>query len=358
MSRPIQAIIDHAALRHNFAVARNHSGEAKLFAVVKANGYGHGLLRVANALSEADGFAVLTGEEALQLRDAGFDQPILLLEGFFSADELPLIAEYRLTPVIHTIEQVDSLLRSGLPMRLPIFLKCNTGMNRLGFGERAFAGALAALQRSPQIGSITLMTHFANADEAAGIAAQLRVFNDVTNGAELPVSLANSAALLRFPEARGDVVRAGILLYGACSYGETGPCDLGLKPAMTLQSRIIAIQMLKIGDQVGYGGDFIARRKMRIGVVACGYADGYPRHAPSGTPVAIDGQKSETVGRVSMDMLCVDLTHLPQAGIGSPVVLWGADPLVTEVAASAGTNAYELLCALAARVPVIEHGAR
>lgn len=358
MTRPIQAIIDHAALRHNFAVARSHSGQAKLFAVVKANGYGHGLLRVANALSDADGFAVLTVEEALQLRDAGFDQTILLLEGFFSADELPLIAEYGLTPVIHTIEQVDSLLRCGLPMRLPIFIKCNTGMNRLGFSERAFAGALTALRRSPQVGSITLMTHFANADEASGIAAQLRIFNDIANDVKLPVSLANSAALLRFPEARGDVVRAGIMLYGACGYSDFGPRELGLEPAMTLHSRIIAIQMLKIGDQVGYGGDFTAQRKMRIGVVACGYADGYPRHAPSGTPVTVDGEKSATVGRVSMDMICVDLTHLPQASIGSPVVLWGADPLVTEVAASAGTNAYELLCALATRVPVIEHGAR
>lgn len=357
MSRPILAIIDHAALRENLAVARQHSGDATLLAVIKANAYGHGLLRVARALQSADGFAVLSIDEAVLLRNAGFDQPILLLEGFFADDELPIIAEYRLTPVVHSIEQVESLLRSGLPMRLPVFLKCNTGMNRLGFGKRAFPGVLDALRRSPQIGNITLMTHFAHADEPAGVAAQLRLFGDVIDKVALPLSIANSAALLRFPQARGDVVRAGIMLYGACAFDRTGPRELGLRPVMSLQSRIIAIQMLTIGDQVGYGGDFTATRKMRIGVVACGYADGYPRHAPSGTPVVIDGIRSETVGRVSMDMLCVDLTHLAQAGIGSTVVLWGEDPLVTEVAAHAGTNAYELLCALAARVPVIEHGA-
>lgn len=358
MTRPIQALIDHAALRHNFAVARQHSASAKLFAVVKANAYGHGLLRIASALENADGYAVLTIEEAVALRDAGFRQPILLLEGCFSPDELPLVAEYSLTPVVHTLEQVESLVRSGLPIRVPVYLKCNSGMNRLGFGTRAFLGVLETLQRSAQIGTITLMTHFANADEASGIGAQLRLFNDVVAGLNLPLSLANSATLLRFPEARGDIVRAGIMLYGACSYADSGPRELDLRPAMTLQSRVIAIQMLKIGDHVGYGNDFTATRKMRIGIVACGYADGYPRHAPSGTPVLVDGTRSETVGRVSMDMLCVDLTHTPQAGIGTPVVLWGEDPLVTEVAAAAGTNAYELLCALAPRVPVLEHGAR
>lgn len=357
MSRPIQAIIDLAALRHNLAVARQHSGTAKLFAVVKANAYGHGLLCVARALETADGFAVLTIEEGVQLRDGGFEQPILLLEGFFSGDELPVVAEYQLTPVIHSLEQIDSLLRSGLPTRLPVFLKCNSGMNRLGFGERAFQGALESLQASPQVGAITLMTHFANADEPAGVAVQLRAFNDTVQNSALPRSLANSAALLRFPEARGDIVRAGIMLYGACTFADKSPTELGLLPVMTLQSRVIAVQMLKIGDHVGYGSDFTAARKMRIGIVACGYADGYPRHAPSGTPVLVEGVRSETVGRVSMDMLCVDLTSIPDAGVGSEVVLWGADPLVTEVAARAGTNAYELLCALAARVPVFEHGA-
>lgn len=354
MSRPIQAIIDRAALRHNLSLARDYAQGAAVYAVVKANAYGHGLLRAAQALATSDGFCVLSVDEALALRQAGFDHPIVLLEGFFSADELPLIAEYRLTPVIHSLEQVDALCGSGLPTRVSIFLKLNTGMNRLGFGERAFSQALKRLKASPQIDRITLMTHFANADEPIGIAAQLRVFEQLTEPLALPRSLANSAALVRFPQARGDIVRAGILLYGALSYESTGPAELGLAPVMTLKSRVIAIQMLKNGDAVGYGGDFTAPRKMRIGIVACGYADGYPRHAPSGTPVTVEGAPSCTVGRVSMDMLAVDLTSLPDAGIGSEVVLWGEAPHVTEIAARAGTNAYDLLCGLAPRVPVME----
>ena len=354
MSRPIQAIIDRAALRHNLGLAKDHAQGASVYAVVKANAYGHGLLRCAQALATSDGFCVLSVDEALTLRQAGFDHPIVLLEGFFSADELPLIAEYRLTPVIHSLEQVDALCGSGLPTRIPIFLKLNTGMNRLGFSERAFTQALGRLKASPQVDRITLMTHFANADEPVGIAAQLNLFRQLTETQTLPRSLANSAALIRFPEARADIVRAGILLYGALTFESSGPAELGLAPVMTLKSRVIAIQMLKNGDSVGYGGDFTAPRKMRIGIVACGYADGYPRHAPSGTPVLVDGVPSSTVGRVSMDMLAVDLTELPEAGIGSEVVLWGESPRVTDVAARAGTNAYELLCAVAARVPVVE----
>lgn len=354
MTRPIQAIVDRAALRHNLALARDYAQGAAVYAVVKANAYGHGLLRCVQALATSDGFCVLSVEEAIALRQAGFDQPIVLLEGFFSPDELPLIAEYKLTPVIHSLEQVDAVCGSGLPIRIPVFLKLNTGMNRLGFGERAFTQALTRLAATPQVDRITLMTHFANADEPAGIAVQHDLFKRLTDNLKLPCSLANSATLVRFPQARGDIVRAGIMLYGALSYESTGPADLGLAPVMTLKSRVIAVQMLKKGDSVGYGGEFSAPSKMRIGIVACGYADGYPRHAPSGTPVMIEGSPSSTVGRVSMDMLAVDLTSLPAAGIGSEVVLWGAAPHVTEIAKRAATNAYELLCAVAPRVPMVE----
>lgn len=354
MTRPIQAIVDRAALRHNLARARDYAQGAAVYAVVKANAYGHGLVRCAQALATSDGFCVLSVDEAIALRQAGFDQPIVLLEGFFSPDELPLIAEYQLTPVIHSLEQVDAVCGSGLPTRIPVFLKLNTGMNRLGFGERAFTQALKRLTATPQVDRITLMTHFANADEPAGIAVQHDLFKRLTDHLDLPCSLANSATLVRFPQARGDIVRAGIMLYGALSYESTGPADLGLAPVMTLKSRVIAIQMLKKGDSVGYGGDFSASNKMRIGIVACGYADGYPRHAPSGTPVLVEGSPSSTVGRVSMDMLAVDLTHLPAAGIGSEVVLWGEAPHVTEIAKRAGTNAYELLCAVAPRVPMVD----
>lgn len=354
MTRPIQATIDRAALRRNLALARDYAQGASVYAVVKADAYGHGLVRCAQALATGDGFCVLSVDEAITLRHAGFDHPIVLLEGFFSPDELPLIAEYKLTPVIHSLEQVDAVCGSGLPTRISVFLKLNTGMNRLGFGERAFTQALKRLTATPQVDRITLMTHFANADEPAGVAVQHDVFKRLTDNLKLPRSLANSAALVRFPQARGDIVRAGILLYGALTYESTSPADLGLAPVMTLKSRVIAIQMLKKGDSVGYGGDFSAPSKMRIGIVACGYADGYPRHAPSGTPVMVEGSPSNTVGRVSMDMLAVDLTALPDTGIGSEVVLWGEAPHVTEIAKCAGTNAYELLCAVAPRVPRVE----
>lgn len=323
-------------------------------AVIKANGYGHGMLRVARALESAEGFAVLNLGEAVALREAGFNQTILLLEGFFGADELPALADYRLATVVHCPEQIEMLEASGLPVRLDVFLKLNSGMNRLGFKPDAFHAALQRLQSCPAVGKTTLMTHFASADEAAGIAAQLACFDGLAAGLELPCSLANSAAILRYPEAHGDWVRPGIMLYGASPFADENAKSLGLKPAMTLESQIISVQELKPGEAVGYGATFRADRAMRVGIVACGYADGYPRHAATDTPVLVNGQRSHTLGRVSMDMLCVDLTKIPGTGIGSPVMLWGDGLPVEEVATAAGTISYELLCALAPRVPVVE----
>ncbi len=354
MTRPLQAQIDPSALKHNLGVARGYAPQSKAMAVIKANGYGHGMLRVAHALEAADGFAVLNAEEAVALRGAGFNQTILLLEGFFSADELPTLAEYHLASVIHCPEQIEMLEMAGLPVKLDVFLKLNSGMNRLGFRPEAFEAALQRLQSSRAVGRVTLMTHFACADEAQGIADQLTCFNGLATGLDAPRSLANSAAILRHPAAHGDWVRPGIMLYGSSPFADASAVSLDLKPVMTLTSAIIGVQELQAGDAVGYGATFRVEQPTRVGIVACGYADGYPRHAPTGTPVVVNGQRSRTLGRVSMDMLCVDLSGISGVGIGSPVTLWGKGLPVEEVAAAAGTISYELLCALAARVPVVE----
>ena len=361
MSRPIRARLDWTALRHNHNVVRRHAGAAQVWSVVKADAYGHGLLSAARALSEAtDGFALVELEGAMALRDAGVVHPILMLEGHYQADELPLFAELELTPVLHTMWQVDALIDACLPRRQPVYLKLNTGMNRLGFDQVEFNAALDRLVMADCIESVTLMTHFADADEARGIEQQLQRFHAMTGGRALPVSLANSAALLHFPESIGDWVRPGIMLYGSSPFSATqSATELGLRPVMTLESELIAVRDLVPGDRVGYGGSFVAERTMRIGVVACGYADGYPRQAPTGTPVRIAGQCATTVGRVSMDKICIDLGDLAgKVGVGETVTLWGGEGnmylAADDVAAAAGTIAYELFCALAARVPVVD----
>lgn len=352
--RPLLATIDSAALRHNLGVVRRHAPKSKVLAVVKANAYGHGLLRAASALSEADGFALVELDGAARLRAAGFRQPIVLLEGFFEAGELPDLAAGGFGTVVHGLDQVDALDAYAASARFDVLIKVNTGMNRLGFSPQEFPAAVSRLRRNPRVGSITLMTHFAGADEARGVEWQLQALRRLPGWAELPKSLANSAAILRYPDTHADWVRPGIMLYGSSPFpGRTGAED-GLRPVMTLESRIIAVQELKAGDTVGYGGAFRADRAMRIGIVACGYADGYPRHAPNGTPVEVEGRMTGTVGRVSMDMLCVDLSAIAGARIGSRVVLWGEQVPVERVAEAAGTVSYQLLCALAPRVQIVE----
>lgn len=352
--RPIQARISIGAMAHNLRVARSHAGDARLFAVVKANAYGHGLSRARRALAAADGFAVLTLEEAANLRLMGVEQPIVLLEGLFGADEIAACVELDLWPVLHRSDQLDWLQQQPPARPLQIFLKFDTGMHRLGFPLADHAAVVARTKRLAGVAGVTLMTHFAQADEAAGVAWQLRPFLDELSVHGLPWSSANSAALLRYPESRGAWARPGLMLYGASPFAETTAGQLGLRPAMTLRSEIIAVQQLRAGEGVGYGQLFRADRPTRVGVVACGYADGYPRHAPTGTPVLVGARVSRTLGRVSMDMLCVDLSDCPGAGVGSPVVLWGEGMPVDAVATAAGTSSYELLCALAARVPVEE----
>jgi alanine racemase len=351
MARPIQARIDLSAMENNLHVARRAT-TARLMSVIKADGYGHGLLRVAEALAATDGYALLDIADAVCLRDAGYRQPILLLEGYFSAEELPVIAEYELTCLIHSPGQIAMLDAYPGRANLDVWLKVNTGMNRLGFAPHQVAQTMDQLRRHRAVRDITLMTHFANADEARGIAGPLALFNDVAAPYRVARSLANSAALLRYPEAHGDWARPGIMLYGASPFVDVNAQQLGLRPAMTLSSRIIAAQELRAGDEVGYGAQFRAEHAMRIGIVACGYADGYPRHAPNGTPVLVDGQHTRTLGRVSMDMLYVDLSALRQADVGSRVVLWGEGLPIEEVARAAGTVSYELMCALTPRVPI------
>ena len=352
MARPIQARIDLSAMESNLQVARRATS-ARIMSVIKADGYGHGVMRAAEALAASDGYALLDIQDAVRLREAGFRQTILLLEGFFAAQDLPVIAEHGLTTVIHSPWQIAMLDACPGTGTLDVWLKVNSGMNRLGFAPPQVAQALEQLRRHRAVRDITLMTHFANADEARGVEEPLALFNDVAAAHRMPRSLANSAALLRYPATHGDWVRPGIMLYGASPFADTTAQQLGLKPAMTLSSQIIATQQLRAGDEVGYGALFRAGHDMRIGIVACGYADGYPRHAPNGTPLLVDGQRTQTLGRVSMDMLYVDLSALPQADVGSRVVLWGEGMPVEEVAQAAGTVSYELMCALTPRVPVV-----
>jgi alanine racemase len=351
MPRPILAYIDQNALEHNLQIARGTTS-ARIMAVIKANGYGHGLLRAAEALSAAEGFALLDIKDAIALREAGYRQTILLLEGFFDAADLEQVAEYELASVIHSEWQIALLDVYPRRKSLEVWLKVDSGMHRLGFGPLQVGMAMEALRCHRAVREVTLMTHFANADEERGVSIQLETYNSIAAQHRVPRSLANSAALLRYPATHGDWVRPGIMLYGASPFADVSAAQLGLKPAMTLVSRVIAIQQLDAGDEVGYGGKFRADRAMRIGVVACGYADGYPRHAKNGTPLLVDGQRSQLLGRVSMDMLCVDLTFLPQAGIGASVTLWGAGMPIEEVANSSETISYELMCALTPRVPV------
>ena len=354
MSRPIHATVSLPALRHNYGVAKRAAARSKVLAVVKANAYGHGVDRVGRALADADGFATLEIEGALALRERHPDKPILLLEGFFDPQELRVMAAAGIATAIHSDEQL-AMLEAEKPARLvDAWLKVNTGMNRLGFPLGGARAALERLRRSGLTRSITLMTHFANSDLADGVGEAMQRFGEATQGVDLPRSLANTAAIFAHPASHADVARLGIGLYGATPFADRPAATLGLKPAMTLASKLIAIQELKPGDTVGYGSQFRCDRAMRIGVVACGYADGYPRHAPSGTPVMVADARTATVGRVSMDMITVDLTPVPAAKVGSEVILWGDGVAVDEVAMAAGTVGYELLCAVAPRVPMGE----
>ena len=353
MPRPIRATVDLGAFRHNLRVVRRHAPRSRVFAVLKANAYGHGLERAARALESADGIAVLELDAAVRLRDAGYRKRLALLEGAFDPADLDVAAAHALAIVVHSEEQLR-MLEGQRHAALDVLLKVNSGMNRLGFPPERASAALAALEAHPAVGQLTLMTHFADADDARGVDWQLEAFERVAAGRALERSLANSAAVLRYPATHAEWVRPGIMLYGCTPFADLAAAEVGLRPVMTLTSEIIAIQSLEAGERIGYGGTFAAETALRAGVVACGYADGYPRHAPTGTPVLVGGVRTITLGRVSMDMLCVDLTHVPEARVGMPVTLWGSGLSADEVALAAGTVSYELLCAVATRVPMHE----
>lgn len=353
MTRPILAQINLAALRANVQVARSRAPGAQLLAVVKSNAYGHGLARVLPALSDADGLALLELDAAVQLREAHYGRRILLIEGFFGMHELPEIAARRLAIVVHHTDQVNMLESATLSRPIEVFIKINTGMNRLGFRPDEAHAIAERLSRAASVAALRLMTHLARAEEEDGLHEQLALFERACKGLPYPRSVANSAGVIRFDEVGGDYVRPGIMLYGSSPFPYDTAEMLGLAPVMTLRSEIIATQELRANDSVGYGGGYTASRAHRVGVVACGYADGYPRHAPNGTPVLVCGRKLRTAGRVSMDMLTVDLTDVPEATVGSPAVLWGEGLSVDDVAAAASTVGYELLCAVAPRVPMV-----
>jgi alanine racemase len=351
MPRPLYAQINLAALRWNLARVREKAPGAQVLAVVKANAYGHGLMRVLPALDDADGLALVELDVAVDLRERHYTRRILMLEGFFSESELPEFANKRLATVVHEMGQLRMLEKAVLARPLEVFVKVNVGMNRLGFRPAEVAGVCQRLASSPSVAALRLMMHFPRADEEDGLKEPLEVFEEACKGLNYPRSLANSAGVIRYAEVGGDVVRPGIMLYGATPFPYDTAEMLGLRPVMTLRSALIAVQELKPNESVGYGAIYTASRAHRIGVIACGYADGYPRHAPNGTPVLVCGKKVRLAGRPSMDMLTVDLTDVPEAQVGSPVVLWGEGMPVDDVANAASTVGYELLCAVAPRVP-------
>ncbi|MEM5385289.1 alanine racemase [Paraburkholderia phymatum] len=353
MPRPVSATIHTAALANNLAVARRYAPKSKIWAVVKANAYGHGLARAFPGLRATDGFGLLDLEEAVKLRELGWAGPILLLEGFFRPTDIDVIDRYSLTTALHSDEQLRMLEMARLSKPVNIQLKMNTGMNRLGYTPDRFRAAWERARACQGVGQITLMTHFSDADSERGIAHQMEAFERGAQGIAGARSLANSAATLWYPEAHFDWVRPGVMLYGASPSGVSSAIkDTGLQPAMTLASELIAVQTLSEGSTIGYGSIYTARAGMRIGVVACGYADGYPRIAPEGTPIIVDGIRTRIVGRVSMDMITIDLSPCPQANVGSRVEMWGAQLPVDDVAQACGTIGYELMCAVAQRVPV------
>lgn len=353
MSRPAWVEIDLTALQANYAAAQAAHG-ARVLAVLKANAYGHGAVACAQALAaQADGFAVAFAEEALPLRAAGITAPILVLEGAFDADDVQLAAQHGLWLVVHQASQI-ALLEQASGAAIHVWLKVDSGMHRVGFAPSAVAGVHARLAACPQVAQISFMTHLARADELEQpqhTLAQLQQFDTAVGSLPGWCSVSNSAGIVAWPQAHRDWGRAGLMLYGAAPCPSAPP----LRPVMRLKSRIFAQRWLEPGESVGYGALFTAQERTRVGLVAIGYADGYPRSTPNGTPVAVAGQLTHTLGRVSMDMMTVDLTHLPNAGPGAEVELWGDLVPVSTVAAANHTIAYELLCHVQ-RVPRVVQG--
>ena len=354
MARPSKIYIDHQALTHNIQRVQQYAPNSQLVSVIKANAYGHGLVHIAKILqADTDLFAVAAIEEAMVLREAGIIKPILLLEGIFSADEASLVEQYQLIPVIHHSEQLTMLEKSALSQPISAWLKINIGMCRLGIAPSELSKCVQRITLCPYIeNQPVIMGHFPNADDLSDplTKKQIQLFNQHVNGYKTKLSLANSAAIIAWPNAHQDYVRPGIMLYGASPIKNKTASDYDLKPVMTFSSKIMAIRHCQKGDAIGYGGDYICKADKRIGVIAVGYGDGYPRHVPNGTPVLINKKIAPIVGRVSMDMITVDLTDHPTAEIGTEVILWGKGLPVEIIAEQAGTISYELLCQVTDRV--------
>jgi alanine racemase len=357
MSRPGKVVIHLAALRHNLSLVKKLAPGRRIMAVVKADAYGHGLVRVARALQAADSFGVACLEEAEQLREAGLSHPVILLEGPFAASELDRVAALGLEIVVHHEEQLHMLEQSRLPAPVSVWLKVDTGMHRLGFAPEDIPGAWQRLQDCNHVApDIVLISHMANASDRGStlVRRQLASFDAISGGLDACRSMANSAGILQWPDSHYDYVRPGLMLYGVSPMDDTRAADHGLRPVMSLESRLISVKGLKRGDAVGYGATWTCPEDMPVGIVAAGYGDGFPRHAGSGTPVMVGGVRSQIVGNASMDMLCVDLRPRPQSSVGDPVQLWGDQLPVEEVAKHAGTIPYELLCGVQPRLEVIE----
>jgi alanine racemase len=356
MTPMVSATIDAGALKHNLNRVKHWAPRSRVMAVIKANGYGHGLVTVARALAEADAFAVARVDEGLTLRNAGIDKRTVLLEGVFDPGQLDSAAASGFELVVHTAEQIDLLRQARPTARFKIWLKLDSGMNRLGFKGAAFGAALEALRMLPSVESpVNFFTHFASADspELSATSEQLARFARAIGAEPGERSIANSAGMLGFPEAQADWVRPGLLLYGVSPFDGSIGADFGLLPVMTLRSHIIALKDLEAGEQVGYGGAWTAPRPTRLAVAAVGYGDGYPRNLASGSPVLVNGERAPLAGRVSMDMIGIDVTGLKcLPRLGDPVILWGGGLPVEEVAVWADTIPYELLCGISQRVAV------
>jgi alanine racemase len=352
-----QASIDHAALRHNLSLARQAAPDSRIWAVIKADGYGHGLFRVAGALQEADGFAVARLDEALALRQQGEVKPLLVLSACINRSEFEQALEADIQVVVHHRDQLDALgTISPSDQRLSVWLKLDSGMHRLGFAPSELIETLDRLKDLAVVGEINLMSHLANGDDpqdplTSVQCEQLLQFDPALFNAR---SMANSAGVLANPATHLDWNRPGIMLYGASPLLDTTAEQFGLQPVMTLSSRVIALKSCLAGDPIGYGGTYVCPEAMPVAVIGIGYGDGYPRHAPNGTPVLVNGIRLPLVGRVSMDMLCIDARELSAIQVGDEAVLWGRGLPVEEIARAAGTIAYELLCGVKQRVRFID----
>ena len=348
-----RAVINLSACRHNLSVAKQAAPDSKCIAVIKADAYGHGMVKVAQALSDADAFAVARIEEAIILREAGITTPVLLLEGFISDNELALVQKYKLDCVIHTEEQLQ-LLEQMQGEAITVVVKVDSGMHRLGFNSEDIKNISQRLEQCNSINQpIKYMTHFANADDKQDdkTIKQIDAFFQSIDGLTYSeISLANSAGILGWPQSHASWNRPGIMIYGVSPFINGTANDHDLKPVMTLSSHLVSVKRLKQGDTIGYGGTYVCEKNMTVGIIAVGYGDGYPRHAKNGTPVLVNNKRSRVLGRVSMDMICVDISEQAGAKINDPVVLWGEGLAVEEVAEYADTIAYELLCGVTNRV--------